>query len=137
MSGPVPADMKLYEMMQLQTRLMDDLGIKLHRQKGVDVYHPHFVAACIGLASEAIEVLDEINVVTRPWAEKPEAEVQDAIAKEAIDAFFYLLEIFIMLGIGPHRIYRLYEAKWKKNMARSLAMKLKNSWSSSKPLSQK
>lgn len=119
MSGPVPADMKLYEMMQLQKRLMDRLGIKLHRQSDVDVYHDHFVAACIGLASEALEILDEINVATRPWAEKPSEEAREAIAEEAIDSLLYLLEIFILLKIGPHEMYRLYEEKWRINMKRA------------------
>ena len=110
----------LEELFTLQKGLMDSLGIELHQQPSIDVYHDHFVAACIGLASEALEVLDEINVATRPWAEKPAEETQDAVAKEAIDALFYLLEIFIFLNIRPFQVYQLYEEKWRINMNRVL-----------------
>ena len=103
----------------MQKQLMDRLGIELHRDlEHVDIYHDHFLAACIGLASEALEVLDEVNVATRPWVTKPELETRDAIAKEAIDALFYLLEIFAFLKIRPFEIFQLYEEKWKINLRR-------------------
>ena len=109
----------LEELFALQKGLMDRLGIELHRHPDIDVYHDHFVAACIGLASEALEVLDEINVATRPWAEKPAEEIQDAVAKEAIDVLFYLIEIFVFLNIRPFQVYKLYEEKWRINMKRA------------------
>lgn len=106
---------------------MDRLGIQLHRDlESVDVYHDHFLAACIGLASEALEVLDEVNVATRPWVDTPDEEIRDAIAQETIDALFYLLEIFAFLKIRPFEIFRLYEAKWHINIRR-IESKSKNS----------
>jgi NTP pyrophosphatase (non-canonical NTP hydrolase) len=105
-------------LMSKQRYLMDRLGIKLHQVKDIDVYHDHFIAGCIGLASEALEVLDEVNIATRPWVDKKVEEVQSAVAREAIDVLFYLLEIFIFLKITPEQIEELFNEKWKINIER-------------------
>jgi NTP pyrophosphatase (non-canonical NTP hydrolase) len=96
---------------------MKELGVKY--EGGVDIYSDHFLAACIGMINEASEVLDEINVATRPWATKPVKEATEAVAREAIDVFFYFLEIMIMLGIDPAHLIELYEDKWEINMNRA------------------
>lgn len=110
---------RLWRMMQKQRILMEKLGITLHKEERIDIYHDHFLAGCIGLASESLEVLDEINVATRPWANKGASEAQEAVAEEAIDVLFYLLEIFIFLKLDPSDIHRLYEEKWHINMDRA------------------
>jgi NTP pyrophosphatase (non-canonical NTP hydrolase) len=101
----------------LQEGLMKRLGVEY--EGGVDIYSDHFIAACIGMVVEAGEVLDEINVATRPWAEKPVKEARQAVAREAIDVFFYFLEIMIMMGIDPLHLVELYEDKWDINMQRA------------------
>jgi NTP pyrophosphatase (non-canonical NTP hydrolase) len=116
---------KVYGLQQL---LMHKLGIVSHEEERIDIYHPEFIAACIGLASEAIEVLDEVNVATRPWAVKSEDVVQEMIAKEAIDALFYFLEIMILLRITPTMILELYEEKWQKNLERLDQAIALNTW---------
>lgn len=101
----------------LQELLMKELGVEYG--KGVDIYSDDFLAACIGMAVEAGEVLDEINIATRPWAEKPTAVAREAVAEEAIDVFFYFLEIMIMLDIDIAHLVELYEDKWEINMKRA------------------
>jgi len=109
----------LERLFMLQLELMDALEIPRSGKEGVDVYSDYFLAACIGLSVEASEVLDEINIATRPWATKDDREVREALAREAIDAFFYFIEIMILLGISPQRTVQLYEEKWKINMRRA------------------
>ena len=110
----------LEDLFRLQFELMDALDLPF-RKKEVDVYSDHFLAACIGLSVEASEVLDEINIATRPWAVKADREVREALAREAIDSFFYFIEIMIFLDISPKRVVQLYEEKWRINMRRALS----------------
>ena len=108
--------MILESLFQKQLELMEALGIDT--EKHVDVYDDEFMAACIGLASEAMEVLDEINIATRPWAGKSIVETRIRVAEEAIDVLFYFIEIMIFLHVDPKMIPILYEAKWRANMKR-------------------
>jgi len=108
---------ELEKLFALQTQLMAALGIDA--EKHVDIYDDEFMAACIGLASEAMEVLDEINIATRPWVGKSIVETRVRVAQEAIDVLFYFIEIMIFLQVDPKMIPVLYEAKWRVNMARA------------------
>jgi len=65
-----------------------------------------------------LEILDELNVVTRPWAVKPEGEVRAALAREAIDVLFYFIELMIFLRVDSTTVLELYEEKWHINMER-------------------
>jgi len=106
----------LNDIFLMQFELMEALGIDVEGY--VDIYGDEFMAACIGLASEALEVLDEINIATRPWAVKREEEARKVLAKEAIDALFYFVEIMIFLRVSPSIVFELYEEKWHINMER-------------------
>lgn len=108
--------MSLEDLFEKQRQLMSALGIDA--EKHVDIYDDEFIAACIGLASEAMEVLDEINIATRPWAGKSVVETRIRVAQEAIDVLFYFIEIMIFLQVDPKMIPILYEAKWRVNLAR-------------------
>jgi NTP pyrophosphatase (non-canonical NTP hydrolase) len=108
---------ELKHLFVLQAQLMKALGIDA--EKYVDIYDDEFMAACIGLASEAMEILDEINIATRPWAGKSVAETRIRVAKEAIDVLFYFIEIMIFLHIDPDKISVLYEEKWRINIKRA------------------
>lgn len=119
--------MSLEDLFVRQRQLMTALGIDA--EKHVDIYDDEFMAACIGLASEAMEVLDEINIATRPWADRSIVETRIRVAKEAIDVLFYFIEIMIFLQIAPEMVFALYEAKWHENLTR-LEKSSKNSSSS-------
>jgi len=108
--------MSLEGLFERQRQLMEALGIDA--EKHVDIYDDEFMAACIGLASEAMEILDEINIATRPWASKSTVETRIRVAREAIDVLFYFIEIMIFLHIDPKMIEVLYEEKWQINMER-------------------
>lgn len=110
--------MSLEVLFDKQLQLMDALGIDA--EKHVDIYDDEFMAACIGLATESLEVLDEINIATRPWAGKSIVETRIRVAQEAIDVLFYFIEIMIFLKIDPLMIPVLYEEKWTINMHRAL-----------------
>lgn len=107
----------LEELFALQARLMEALGIDAEEHVGI--YDDEFMAACIGLASEAMEILDEINIATRPWVGKSIVETRLRVAQEAIDVLFYFIEIMIFLQIDPKMIPVLYEEKWRINMKRA------------------
>jgi NTP pyrophosphatase (non-canonical NTP hydrolase) len=107
----------LSRIFQKQDELMQVLGVQT-RPENMDIYRGDIIVACMGMASEAGEVLSEVNVLTRPWARKPDAEAKQALAEEAIDVFFYFIELFILLGLTPSDIVRLYNAKWERNMER-------------------
>lgn len=109
--------MSLEGLFEKQHQLMEALGIDA--EKHVDIYDDEFMAACIGLASEAMEILDEINIATRPWASKSIVETRIRVAQEAIDVLFYFIEIMIFLHIDPKMIGVLYEEKWQINMKRA------------------
>lgn len=117
--------MSLELLFDKQRELMLALGIDA--EKHVDIYDDEFMAACIGLATESLEVLDEINIATRPWAGKSIVETRIRVAQEAIDVLFYFIEIMIFLQIDAKMIPILYEEKWQINMARSLGSKSKSS----------
>ena len=108
--------MSLELLFQKQKELMEALGIDT--EKHIDIYDDEFMAACIGLASEAMEILDEINIATRPWAGKSIIETRVIVAQEAIDVLFYFIELMILLNIDPKMISVLYMNKWRINMER-------------------
>lgn len=114
----------LSEIFSMQDMLMRTLGMTIRSElTDADLYTGDVLVACMGMASEAGEVLSEVNVLTRPWARKPTAEAKQALAEEAIDVFFFFVELFILLGLTPSDVMSIYGRKWKHNMERFRATK--------------
>ncbi len=114
----MPRDI-LAEIFSMQDELMRTLGMTVRSERvDADIYSGDVMVACMGMASEAGEVLSEVNVLTRPWARKPDAEAKQALAEEAIDVFFFFVELCILLGLTPHNVMDIYEDKWRRNMDR-------------------
>lgn len=101
----------------MQSQLMDMLGMSDARDTG-DIYRGDILVAVMGMASEAGEVLSEVNVLTRPWAKKPDDEARQALAEEAVDVLFFFTELMILLGLTPEDVLQLYTEKWEKNRER-------------------
>lgn len=110
---------------------MDEL-IKKHKQLmrllSIDIggdeaaLRRYLLSAVIGLAVESSEALDEFNRQARPWKpELSEKMTYDLIIQETIDAIFYALEIFILLGFSGEDIRRFYLEKWAFNLMRIYA----------------
>lgn len=100
-----------------QSELMGMLGMSDARDTG-DIYRGDILVAAMGMASESGEVLSEVNVLTRPWAKKPDNEARQALAEEAVDVLFFFTELMILLGLTPDDVLRLYTEKWEKNRER-------------------
>lgn len=102
-----------------QSELMQILGMELRPSGGyVRLYAGDILIACMGMASEAGEVLSEVNVLTRPWAQKPDERAREDLAEEAIDVLFFFVELAILLDLTPADILRIYNEKWAKNVER-------------------
>ena len=102
-----------------QSELMQILGMELRPPVGhVRLYAGDILVACMGMASEAGEVLSEVNVLTRPWARKPDAKAREDLAEEAIDVLFFFVELAILLDLTPADVLRIYNEKWAKNVER-------------------
>jgi len=105
-----------------QSELMQILGMTqaMMRPSGeyTRLYAGDILVACMGMASEAGEVLSEVNVLTRPWARKPDGQAREDLAEEAIDVLFFFVELAILLGLTPADVLRIYNEKWAKNVER-------------------
>jgi NTP pyrophosphatase (non-canonical NTP hydrolase) len=77
-------------------------------------------AAIKGMASEAGEVLQETNFVTRPWDKTPFESRVNSICFESIDILFYLLEAFVLLGLDHEDVAEKYRKKMIYNLSRIL-----------------
>lgn len=104
-----------------QRCFMNLLGIKQNEEFSLEhlIDDPEFVSAAVGLISESTEVLNEVNVATRPWKQgKSLDEVRKALVEEAIDVLFYFLEIANILGLTEEEIASQYGRKLIINMSR-------------------
>lgn len=117
----------LDEIFQLQAQLMRLLGMQSRPSgehgtalggEAFSLYKGDVLIACMGMASEAGEVLSEVNVLTRPWARKTDAQAEAALIEEAIDVLFFFVELAILLDLTPQDILRVYKRKWEKNVER-------------------
>jgi NTP pyrophosphatase (non-canonical NTP hydrolase) len=110
---------QLEEIFKLQEELATLLGMKVRvGDEDVDLYAGDVLVACMGMASESGEVLSEVNVLTRPWARKTTVEARKALAEEAVDVFFFFVELMILLGLGPDDVLKIYREKWERNIKR-------------------
>lgn len=108
----------LDKLLALQRDFMDVLGIPREAVASLD--DKRVVGAALGLASEAGEVCQELNVGTRVWADAPFDTKRALLGMEAIDIFFYLLELFLLLGFTQEAIVGLYVNKLDRNLERVL-----------------
>lgn len=108
---------KLERLFYLQRELMKRLDIPQDEGDPL-VQNSYVLAACMGLSSEAGEVLQEVNVFSRPWARKPQEEVFARLSREAIDILFYFIELMILMGLDTEDVVALYEEKFAINMKR-------------------
>lgn len=97
-------------------KLMAVIGVEV--DPSVSAYTSHLNAAIMGLMIEAGEVGDEINTVTRPWNRKPLETVRVKMIEETIDALFYLLEIWNLLGVTDDEVQFQFEVKLATNFKR-------------------
>lgn len=112
----------LNQIFEKQAILMTQLGMRLDSNDSI--YRGDILVACMGMASEAGEVLSEVNVLTRPWARKPDDEARRALAEEAIDVLFFFAELAILLRLTPDDILKIYEEKWRRNLERFRTTKI-------------
>lgn len=84
----------------LQAGLMRALGVDLDGDAQRPGISEMSVEAATGLVCEAAEVLEAISKMHRAWKPNDNVDAQVEHAKEeAVDALFYLTEMFISLGI--------------------------------------
>jgi len=105
---------KLYE---LQKKLMDAHGGIEITEGGEPIEAlPSLVNALIGITVESAEVLDELTKVSRTW--KSSQDAQQNVKEELIDVYFYLLESFVLLGVTPDDMQKMYLEKYYWNLVR-------------------
>ncbi len=107
------------DLMTLQAAFMTVLGID---DKAFLAHQDwkYLDSAIKGLCSEAGEVLQETNFLTRTWDTTEFNKRVNSIVFESLDVYFYLLEVFILLGLSPEEIAAKYQTKLIYNLARVL-----------------
>lgn len=91
---------------------MGELGIELVGAQP-SRFSDATMEAATGLVCESAEVLEAISKSHRSWKPDPDFEAKREHAlEEAVDVFFYLLEIFISLGVTDGKeLMRLFLKK--------------------------
>jgi NTP pyrophosphatase (non-canonical NTP hydrolase) len=108
----------LETLLKFQRLFMDSLGFTRD-----DVASNEFLSTVIGLNSEVSEILDLLNVRTRPWGTRENGVIsQQRVTGEAIDVLFYLLEVFNQLQLDSQDVIREYGKKLIINLARAFAV---------------
>jgi NTP pyrophosphatase (non-canonical NTP hydrolase) len=107
---------RLEAMMNSQTQFMHVLGVPVAGEiPGDPIASDAVNEAAIGLSCEAAEVLADLRTRKRPW--KTPA-TRDHVIEESIDCLFYLMEIWLILGVTPSDVEDVYQAKLTKNYDR-------------------
>lgn len=98
-----------------QEQMMRALGIDA---TSVDMMHPLLRDAVVCMMIESGEVVSELSNMNKPWKNGDPKIANSRVREELIDVLFYLLEIWILIGMSPEEVDASYSAKWKKNMER-------------------
>jgi NTP pyrophosphatase (non-canonical NTP hydrolase) len=101
-------------------KLMTLLGIPAPTPDVEYLNSPYFMAACIGLVSEAAEVLDALSVISKPWKQVDLEKTRALVLEESLDVLFMLLEVYLDAGFTPADILRRFDDKLMYNLGRLL-----------------
>lgn len=111
---PVGAGDSLYEMIQRQTDFQGSLGRHFEFMDDEEkiTYIKEQVLACL---DELHEALNEVG--WKSWASSRHIN-RDAFVNELIDAWHFLMNLFIVAEVPPHEIFTRYIEKNDKNWLR-------------------
>lgn len=70
------------------------------------------------LAGEVAEALDPLLVRSKPWKVVDRDKQRAQVEEEVIDAFFFWLEVAVLLGWDEAEVRRRYRDKWERNLQR-------------------
>lgn len=102
-----------------QKQFMAVLGISSSAIQTSDILKsPQLDDAAQGIVLEAVEILNELTIRSKPWKRKPLDRVHADMSMELIDVLFYVLELSVLLGIEACDIEDLYLSKLKSNLKR-------------------
>jgi len=108
----------LETLLALQQALMGSLGLGHHGSVTSD----ELLSFVIGMSVEVGEILDILNVKTRPWGTLENGAItRQRVVEEAIDVLFYLLDVFNWLAVDADDIMREYGGKLIVNIARAFS----------------
>lgn len=104
----------LTEMMTRQLKFQESLGFKVEDMLEEEkvYYAKDQILACL---DELHEALAEIG--WKPWATSRHFN-RDAFVGELIDAWHFLMNLFLVAEVKPHELFSLYVTKNDKNIAR-------------------
>lgn len=98
--------------MKAQEDFMNIVGISTEKLNPNSIHD-----AAIGTVEEAVEIL-RVFRTTVPWRRQQSPNL-DEVFQESIDVFFYLLELWILMGKCPDDVSALYFKKRSRNIIRA------------------
>lgn len=102
----------LVEMFGQQLELMKKLGVNVGAQPPhLKRFSMEVINAVLGICSESGEVADELTHGTKPWKSSRFDEVKLSLIEESVDVLFFLMEVWILMGMTPSDIQKLYSEK--------------------------
>lgn len=99
--------------MELQKKLMDVVGASATNEESVKNL---LIVTALCIIDEALEVVEFAKDSTKPW-KKPEFN-QLSIKEEIIDVYFFVLQLFVLMGMNENEIDAMYRFKNQKNFER-------------------
>jgi NTP pyrophosphatase (non-canonical NTP hydrolase) len=114
----------LEELLAAQRQLMVALGIDQGGGTLVRTGQPSIteIGAAVGMATEAAEVLDALDITGRRWVKYDENTVNH-VKEEMVDVLFFILEMAVLLNVSGDELERLYYKKHQRNMERIVLTK--------------
>lgn len=109
---------RLVEMMQLQLQLQTKAYGKDPRELAGQERIDFFKDMKLALQDELHEALDEIG--WKPWATSKHWN-DDAVKGELVDAWHFMMNLFIVADLSPNELFQRYVAKRQKNIERQKA----------------
>lgn len=115
---------RLQEMFKKQAELMTRLGLKVRTNKDLVLLKPEeqqelteeTVVLAFALQDEVHEFVRELN--WKPWKQTKKEVNVEAVQKELIDAWHFLIELSLMWGLNSDSVHDMYLQKNQENHQR-------------------
>lgn len=115
---------RLQEMFKKQAELMTRLGLKVRTNKDLVLLKPEeqqelteeTVVLAFALQDEVHEFVRELN--WKPWKQTKKEVNVEAVQKELIDAWHFLIELSLMWGLNSDNVHDMYLQKNQENHQR-------------------